>query len=329
MFPGPLVVGDPGDNTVLDLIGRTYAFLFCDDWTWYVLRWSDGTEIAPGLDSPGWETITDLLPPLPEFTGAERRFTAAFDQAARLNVAYEINGVIKVTRWSTTENAYLSNVEFDGHDPVLAFDATWALDVPNSDVLLFYLSTDRTRVMCRVQRDLYSIEYELHAYDHPVVLDRVTRLPLRFQALASDAVGEPLGSQPAAEYRDGLLSDPYPYLGQSDFVPSARLAETPYRWAVHVEYAEERLDVAAQVGNATYTATTVRVDAVEAPLSATGHVGNATYTEMLVRVDVSELMTASGAIVDDAIYTFTTAIQEAEDAMVAAGRLGDATYTEK
>jgi len=198
MFPGPEALGVTGDNSLRSLIGRTWAILFCDNNDFYLLQW----------DGSGWVEREDSLLPVPEFVGTERRFTAAFDQSARLVYAYESAGVIRVTRWDTGTNAYVQNVTVAGVDPVVAFDATWAYDVPVSDVLLFYLSANRTKLMCRVQRDLYLTEYELFDYEQAVILDRVTRLPLQYQVLSSDAVGDPL--QESAS-RIALLSAFYPY----------------------------------------------------------------------------------------------------------------------
>jgi hypothetical protein len=104
---------------------------------------------------------------------------------------------------------YVQNVTVVGVDPVVVFDATWAYNVTNSDVLLFYLSADRSRFLSRVQRDIYGTEYELHDYGQPVILDRVSRLPLQYQALVSDVVGNPLMVDGE---RVGLLSNLYPYL---------------------------------------------------------------------------------------------------------------------
>ena len=217
MMLGPQAVGDPRDNTLPDLIGREWAFLFCDNNEWYLLQWVGAEHLseAPGLISPGWALIGEPLLSLPGdlACGTQRRFSAAFDQSARLVVAYEQSETIFVTRWDAVLNDYVQNVQFAGVDPCVVFDATWTYDIPLSDVLVFYLdAATRSKLMCRVQRDIYAIAYELHDYGQPVVLDRVTRLPLRYQVLASDAQGVPLE---AAGQRVALLSERYPYLSQS------------------------------------------------------------------------------------------------------------------
>ncbi|MFU8868661.1 hypothetical protein [Natronococcus sp.] len=200
---GPKAIGVTGDNSLPTLIGRTWALVLDVDGR---LRLFQRAETAAT-----WTEQTTLLPPLFAETHPEsrRRFSIAFDQSARAVVAYEEDGVVYLTRWDTATTSYVQNVTVPGVDPVVVFDATWAYDIPVSDVLLFCLdASTRSRLLCRVQRDLYLVELELFDYEQPVVLDRVTRLPLRYQALASDEAGEPLVGDGA---RSALLSDLYPY----------------------------------------------------------------------------------------------------------------------
>ena len=205
MAQGPRAIGDTGENELLDFIGTAWLLLLTEDMNLHLFR-QDATVGE-------WTEITTALPPVFDspLPATARRVTFAFDQSARVIVVYEDDGLCYVTRWDAPTNQYVQNVTFAGHDPVVVFDATWAYDIPVSDVLLFHLSTDRERLVCRVQRELFNIENELHDYAQPVVLDRVTRLPLRYQALASDAVGDPLAS---GATRVALTSDfyPYPYL---------------------------------------------------------------------------------------------------------------------
>lgn len=196
--PGPQVIGVTGDNS--------YAALFGREW---LLEWSveDGMLrlYQESVTHPGeWERVTSPLPPVFDspLPATARRVSFAFDQSARMIVAYEDEGVVKVTRWDASTNQYVQNVSFAGVDPYLVMDATWARYIPGSDVLLFYLSTDRLRVMCRVQREAYAAEHELHAYEAPVILDRAVRLVWRYQVLLADAAGEPLDH--------ALVSSQYP-----------------------------------------------------------------------------------------------------------------------
>ena len=301
MFPGPLTVGDPGDNTLDDLIGRTYAFLFCDDFTWYVLRWVGSDDVVPGIGSVGWEVITDLLPPLAELTGNERRFSAAFDQAARLNVAYELDQTVYVTRWDQTLGAYLQNVEFAAVDPVLVFDASWAYHVPTSDVLLFYLTTDRHRLMARVQRDAYAIEYEVWDYQQAVVLDRVTRLPLRYQALAGTNVGTPLSDGA----RVGVLSDLYPYRPADVGDMAASYLLGAHEFAAYRRTPVDPFSLVASLENAAYTSAVLTRAVTEQPVTVAAAVTDAFIAVAKYTVEDAE---AAGltSVVAEAGYGFAT-----------------------
>jgi hypothetical protein len=73
--------------------------------------------------------------------------------------------------------------------------------VIDSDLVVFYLSDDRTTVRARVQRQLFETVHEIHAYAAPIILDRVVATGGRYQLLVSDAAGDPLEGM--------LLSDPY------------------------------------------------------------------------------------------------------------------------
>jgi hypothetical protein len=207
MFPGPASIGVTGTNRLIDIIGNTWAILFCHDYDLKILKWTGS----------GWQEITANLPPFPLFDSRDRRFSGCFDQSARLIYAFERDETIYLTRWDAVTNEYVQNVTVAGVDPVVVFDASWAYDVPESDVLLFYLSTDRTRLMCRVQRQLFATELEVHDYGEPVVLDRIARLPLRYEVLASDEVGDPLVSGS----RVALVSDFYPYPAREDVIAGA------------------------------------------------------------------------------------------------------------
>ena len=202
--PGPQVIGQTGDNSFDTLFGR--------EW---LLEWSVEDDhlrlYQESVTHPGeWERITTPLPPVFDapLPATARRVTFCFDQSARIVVAVEDEGVIKVTRWDPSLNQYVQNVTFAGVDPALAMDATWVGRIPDSDVLLFYLSSDRHKVMCRVQREVYAVEHELHEYGAPVILDRAVPLTSRYQLLLADVSGEPLDH--------ALVSSLYPLTARAE-----------------------------------------------------------------------------------------------------------------
>lgn len=233
LAPGPNQIGETGDNSYQTLFGRDWLLV----WDREDLRLHLYQEALDG----SWIEVTTELPPIfaAPVAGGSRRFSFAFDQSARIIVAYEDDvGMVRVTRWDASLNQYVQNVTFAGADPCVVMDAAWSHDVPSSDVLLFYLSADRTRVLCRVQRDVYAVEHELWTFDEPVILDRVMTAPIRYQVLISDAEGTPLP--------DALISDPYPYLAfdQMQAAASGPTAGDYVQVVILIELAEG-LNVAA------------------------------------------------------------------------------------
>ena len=243
LVQGPQVIGDTAQNTYQDLAGRGWLM---------VLDRSRELRLYKDVDGL-WEQVTAGLPPLFGEThlSARRRFTAAFDQSARIIVAYEQEEVIRVTRWEGS--AYVQNVTFDGVDPQLMLDAVladprgypnaiddgWSLReayyagipvlfewlagdpvvwlesaIPDSDIVLFYLDASRLHLMARVQRQLYATPILIHTFEQPVILDRVVALAGKYQLLLSDEAGDPLPEM--------LISDPY--LG--DFIINPEAADT-------------------------------------------------------------------------------------------------------
>jgi len=227
---GPVAIGVTGQNRLLDFIGTAWLLLLDFDMQLRLFR--------RGAAVDEWEEITANLPPvfnapLPE---GSRRVSFAFDQSARVIVAYQLDGVVRVTRWDATISQYVQGPDFSGVDPFVVFDAVWYQFVPQSDVLLFYLSPDRQRVLCRVQREIYSVERLIHDYGAPVVMDRVIRIPLRYEVLVSDEAGDPIE---VGGDRVALVSDPYPYLG-SDLLDNLNVEPGPIVQAVtQVYYAQD------------------------------------------------------------------------------------------
>ena len=178
---GPPAIGDTGDNSPGHMLGTTWLLQVCPSGDWVLYREEGGQLEAMAFDDP------------PDAVGATARHVSlAFDQAARVVLTWEEGGFINVRRWDPTANEYIKNVSFAGHDPCGVIDASWSLEIPGSDVLLFHLSPDRSRVLCRVQRDVYATEYLIWDYSAPDILDRVIALPYRYQVLVSDATGMPL-----------------------------------------------------------------------------------------------------------------------------------------
>lgn len=206
---GPQQLYVTGDNSYSTLYGRNWL-LVADDST-------GALRLYAAVPDGGWQEV--LIPGHPVIgqvrpPGA-RRYALAFDQAAAPVCAYELPGpLVKVTRWSPSGGGYITDDLPGVADPQLLMDATVTGAIPGSDVVLFGLSPDRERVYARVQRDLFAVPELLYDFGAPVILDRVTALPLRYQLLLSDARGTPLPEM--------LVSDLYPYaLGNAVFTGAA------------------------------------------------------------------------------------------------------------
>lgn len=196
---GPQSIGDAGEGEIVDIAGRQYA-LVVDSATHALLLYRQ-SETTLG----SWEEVTANLPPIfgEVQPSTRRRFSVAFDQSARVIVAYEESEIVYVTRWDEDTEAYKQNVSFSGTDPVLLLDALVFGEVPGSDVLLFY--TDPAApgdIYCRVQREQYGTPRLIYSQAEPLILDRAQALGYRYQLLISDEAGDHDGT--------GLISDTYP-----------------------------------------------------------------------------------------------------------------------
>lgn len=281
--PGPQVIGVTGDNSFDTLFGR--------EW---LLEWSVEDDhlrlYQESLTHPGeWERVTSPLPPVFDspLPATARRVSFAFDQSARMIVAYEDEGVVKVTRWDPSTNQYVQNVSFAGVDPAVVMDATWAYDIPNSDVLLFYLSTDRTKVMCRVQRELYADEHEMWDYGQAVILDRALPAFLRYQLLVADSAGAPLEKV--------LLSDPYPYLGHDWLEAEFDLtgAGDYQQVVIPVAFSESVAAALALTGAGQYGPALLEVAGVESVSASMTLTGAGAYVPAILNAETLEALEAA------------------------------------
>jgi hypothetical protein len=280
MAPGPQALATTGDNSFNTLFGRAWAFLFCQNLDHYVLRW-EGT---------GWSVREDPLLTLPAFDGTERCFSMAFDQSARLIIAYEKSEIIRVTRFDTTAGTYLQNVNFAGVDPVLLMDASVNRLVPDSDVLLFYLTPDRTRVKYRVQRESYGVERDLvWESEEPVefgdglVLDYAQALDYRFELL--------IGFESGVKRATALVSDLYPIPARDRASATVIPSEVAYRQEVVKHAGEEALLVSVVPGESLYVSSITRYEPSET-LAAELAPASGVYDQTTARAEALVSMTA-------------------------------------
>jgi len=173
---GPIAIGEPGNGTYAELYSKDYL-VFLDETGRLRVYVSTGT---------AWAPVDEALYPQPPHPGDQiRHIGACFDQAARLVLAYELNERVYVYQWDPVTRQYVTRGPFPGVDPVIIQDATIGFWPPDSDALLLHLSTDRTKLIMRVQRELYNTPHEVASFLRPVVLDQVNAFPYYGQAVGS------------------------------------------------------------------------------------------------------------------------------------------------
>ena len=174
---GPIAIGETGDGTYATLFGVPYVGYLDKRQSKLVLLKYDGSSWVPVDDS--------LYPQPPHPVGEIRHIAVAFDQAARLVMAYERAEEVFVYQWDPLAVEYVVRGPFPGVDPVLINDAPVGRYVPDSDVLLFHLTPDRFNLVMRVQREDYATARSVLTFERPVVLDQVVELPYRIELLGS------------------------------------------------------------------------------------------------------------------------------------------------
>ncbi len=216
---GPRVMGATGGGTFVELFG--YAWMAVLDKAERRLRLFQAVDAsgAPwplGTDPAGADWAEVPVPDLPHPVRELRHLALAFDQAAHHVAAYERKGEVWVRQWDPLAGDYVMRGPWPGVDPVLVMDATVGYHVPDSDVLLFHLTTDRKTLVMRVQRELYGTAHQVETFAEEAMLDQGVVLPYQFELLGSFA------SDPD---RTGLAlrSDLYPILAE-DGLGTASLA---------------------------------------------------------------------------------------------------------
>jgi hypothetical protein len=211
---GPIAIGEPGDGTYAKLYSKDYL-VFLDETGRLRVYVSTGT---------AWGPVPDELYPQPPHPGDQiRHIAACFDQAARLVLAYELNERVYIYQWDQVTQRYITRGPFPGVDPVVIQDATIGFYPPDSDVLLLHLSTDRRRVIMRVQRELYGTPREIATLPRPAILD---------QAIAFPFYGQVVGTYTDSPTSTGFVisTDIYPVYANE--IAGRSRVEPPRNWAL-------------------------------------------------------------------------------------------------
>lgn len=225
LTPGPIAVGETGDGTYRTLFSKAYV-AFLD---------RGQSKLRLFAQNGNWtEVDQSLFPQPPHPVGEIRHIAVAFDQAARLAMAYERAGEVFVYQWNPFTQEYVVRGPFPGADPVLINDATVGRYVPDSDVLLFHLTPDRLNLVMRVQRENYATARSVWTFERPVVLDQVVELPYRIELL---------GSFTNALEATGFVvhSELYPYRPEAVIALEGRFASGEYELRAFFYEQEARL----------------------------------------------------------------------------------------
>lgn len=290
--PGPQEIAVTGDGSYHDLFAAHWLAQICADGTWVLYQRITREE----LDVVPW----DVIPPTVAITA--RHPTLAFDQAARPAIAWEDSEGVRLREYNETSQEYAFIGPFPGVDPVLLTDATINYRVAASDVVLFYLSADRTRLNYRIQSENFAVEHEHFDFGEAVVLDAQDVGSWRYQLKYGDEHGTVTG--PLADGFTALWSDLYP---------------------VFVE--EEMTANVASLRDGEYVLVVVKSSGEDGVTASVGALADGVLASVILRGSGEDGMTALvGALEAGELKNVILAYSDAEglDATVAA--LGDGAY---
>ena len=204
---GPQQMGITGDGSYQTLFGRNWAA---------ILNKKTKQAELYGETPTGWEQVA--IPPIAHPIKECRHLALAFDQSARHVFAYEREGQIFIRQWDALLGDFVYRGPFVGVDPVLINDAEVNYFVPDSDVLLLYLTPDRKSLKMRVQRQLYAIEHHIESYSTPKTLDILAPLGYQWQA-EGDGLNVRSEMYPVHLPTDDLIATSSMVLGAGNYRP--------------------------------------------------------------------------------------------------------------
>lgn len=140
---------------------------------WVLWRASDGVRYAkatPGfVPADGAGTLSGLFDGDLDYTA----LSGGFDQNGRLVVAVQrAAGEIELRRFQAGNPTAFT---WSGFSPRVWYNGELEYEVSNTDVVCFYLPEAGDKILVRVQRDNYGIEYEMNAALN-TPLDRLTKV---------------------------------------------------------------------------------------------------------------------------------------------------------
>jgi hypothetical protein len=156
IFKGPSGEAVTGDGTYTTLFGSYWAATRLER----VLSFYK-------LEAGQWVLKTSELLPL----GA-KHIAAGFDGSARRVWAYEVQGQIYIRQWENLVNDFVVRGPFAGYDPLILNDANRNRTTNDSDSILIHLSSDRSGVIMRLERDDYGVAHSFATLSGQSYLDQ-------------------------------------------------------------------------------------------------------------------------------------------------------------
>ena len=179
--PGPLTIGDLGDDSYEVKYGSQWLLELCEYNQFYLYQ-----------NNLGFEPIDPPEPfPIPDETS--RHCDIAFDQAAQPLICWEQSDGIRIWQYDQLTESYVVAGPYTGINPCMFNDVTvegfrYEAD---SDIVLFYQKTgEQNKVFYRIQRESYAAEYEHYIAGSDFLVDAIRPLYLRNELLISSLAGD-------------------------------------------------------------------------------------------------------------------------------------------
>ena len=297
LAPGPFQEGVTGGATYKELYGYAWLLLLDrDTGALKLYQAKEGGQPWPLGNDPinaqwvYWATI-----PIIHDTSEIKHISLAFDQAARPMIAYERQGAVWVRQWNPVTEQYDYRGPYPGFDPVVVCDASVTYVVPGSDVVLFYLDTDRKNLLARLQRDNFAVTYPVYTFDEAMYLDQVVLYPFRLFLVGSRA------SFPWMT--DYVLSASYPVFVQEEVV--SNMVEASALYLPSIVRTDGFEDAFATTGEhqAFYEPAITSVEFVESNTYGTMPLATVMYMPAIQQVQQSEPATGATMASASALYT--------------------------
>lgn len=223
------------------------------------------------------------------------RLSLCFDQNARRVVAWSENDTVTVSRVAIAGTE--ERQQWSGVDGLLFFDGL-LLDSSGGDeteCIVWYLSTDRTRVLFRLQSDNYAIEYTYAILPEPCSLDQIARTNNAISLYLS-----PKNKRPVI----AVISAPYPVRVKDDAlgITAGIVSGELFEIIVKRDPVLEPLTFDTSLSSGAYFEVIVKRDAVLEPFAFGAALSSGVYVVAVVSIDAVLEPFTFGAALSSGVY---------------------------